>query len=112
VIPEDHDFERRLERLFDDTRAPLAGEAFRTEIERRLRIVRRGSLAGQLVVYVLLACGLAAATPLIVHETLRLSGSLSEAISGIGNALLAPAGGMAAVLFASWAMRRWRLPGR
>lgn len=112
MTPEGGDFDHRLERLFEEAREPLAGEAFQAEIERQLRITRRGSLVLQIIMHVLLFGSLVAATPLIVNETLHLSGYVSEAVSGLGAALLAPSGWVASVLLALWAMRRWRFSER
>ena len=112
MTPQSGDFDRRLERLFEEAREPLAGEAFQAEIERQLHITRRGSLVLQVIMRVLLFGSLAAATPLIVNETLHLSAYVNEAVSGLGVALLAPPGGAASVLLALWAVRRWRFSER
>lgn len=106
---ENPDFDRKLERLFDLSQEDLAGEAFRAEIERQLWHMRRAALTRRIAVCVLLVASLAVSTPLIVHESMRFSGYVSDAVPTFGNALVTPVGWVASVLLALWVLRRLRV---
>jgi hypothetical protein len=109
---DDRDFDEVLERLFEEAREPLAAGEFLADVERRLRILRRRARARRILGAGLLGACLAAATPHIAHESLRFSAYVSEAVPGLGDALLAPAGGVCSLLFAFWMLRRVGLLGR
>jgi len=98
--------DENLVRLFEDANAPLSGEVFAEQFERRVARARRIRLTLQVAGMSLLAVIAALIAPYAIQGSLALGGRLAPSLSSLGLAMLSPAGWAGSLLLGGWILRR------